>query len=167
MNQLLGLATGSETPPDIPRAHIFPGTLHPYSGCSASATIFPLVAVRSPAMTTLALFWLTDTATPTPMELLFCMSVAATPVPTVLKFPLLLLKASMFLAVNFPLMLVRASCRVTLTPTAAATWILWLSCAEASVLAPERASPTVLPMLLAATGGLVDNIGQIGIISSG
>ena len=136
-----------ETLPDIPRAPYLPRYTPSIFCCrSATALILPSVAVSFPPMTTLASFLFTETATPTPMELLFSMSDAATPLPTVLKLPLLPVMASIALALRMPQMEASASCLVTLTATAAATWIFCSSWAEESVLPPEREPPMASPV---------------------
>ena len=128
--------------PPIDMSESLPATL-PASACAASlprntpsmfwvrfdfrVTSPSSCAMMSPEATTFALLLFTDTATPKAMELAFWASDMAAPVPIVLKLPVFSAVAEMSLFAMMLPTFTLASWLATVTPTAAATWIFFLS----------------------------------------
>ena len=134
--------TTTLTAPPIDMSESLPATL-PASACAASlprntpsmfwvrfelrVTSPSSCAMMSPEARTFALLLFTDTATPKAMELAFWARDMAAPVPIVLKLPVFSAVAEMSLFAMMLPTFTLASWLATVTPTAAATWIFFLS----------------------------------------
>jgi hypothetical protein len=110
------LETMIASAPEMQRLLLLPLT-EPASACAPSSPLYspsmfwvscasafrsPSVAVMLPPMETDALFALTETATPTAIELLLEARLIATPVPRVLKLPSLSARMPNVFAVKLP-----------------------------------------------------------------